>query len=61
MMMTISSSPILMDAKSQEYQTDNQKDKYNKEITSAILSKMTFSRVDSVDLEDLAVLGEAWE
>jgi len=50
-----------MDAKSQEYQTDNQKDKYNKEITSAILSKMTFSRVDSVDLEDLAVLGEAWE
>jgi hypothetical protein len=60
-MMTISSSPILMDAKSQEYQTDNLKDKYNKEITSAILSKMTFSRVDSVDLEDLAVLGEAWE
>jgi len=60
-MMTISSSPILMDAKSQEYQTDNLKDKYNKETTSAILSKMTFSRVDSVDLEDLAVLGEAWE
>ena len=60
-MMTISSSPILMDAKSREYQTDNLKDKYNKEITSAILSKMTFSRVDSVDLEDLAVLGEAWE
>jgi len=57
-MMTISSSQILMDAKNQEYQTDNLKDKYNKEITSAILSKMTSSRVDSVDL---AALREAWE
>jgi len=47
-----------MDAKNQEYQTDNLKDKYNKEITSAILSKMTSSRVDSVDL---AALREAWE
>jgi len=57
-MMTISSSQILMDAKNQECQTDNLKDKYNKEITSAILSKMTSSRVDSVDL---AALREAWE